>query len=266
MLHGILEHRWSHRPPNGPFWLRRMALVGCTTIYLLPGLLLAIPARAERIPGFGSMPMFRFSRDPTPMRIVFTHPEATTGSFPALVIPRAYVFYALDPPDVSAPLGPVVEVTQVGLNFMDGSGEPYSTAFVAYRGKHGLGEDRAAADLRPQVYDVRLSATTNPDQGRDLRAGRDFAWGARDDFEGLKGIRGLGTATYYIGADTDEFWTAKCYNPANPVFLCSFDFLITPGISAVITFSDFRVRGGRAEANRRLRFAREVVCRYLERC
>ncbi|WP_157644305.1 hypothetical protein [Bradyrhizobium sp. WSM2793] len=41
---------------------------------------------------------------------------------------------------------------------------------------------------------------------------------------------------------------------------------ITEGVVAQVRFVDFRLFGGRAYANRRLRFVREVVCRYLTRC
>jgi len=57
-----------------------------------------------------------------------------------------------------------------------------------------------------------------------------------------------------------------CQAKPNPVFLCNFTMSITEGVVAFVSFVDFRLYRGRADANRRLRFAREVACRFLAHC
>lgn len=78
--------------------------------------------------------------------------------------------------------------------------------------------------------------------------------------------RGVSSYSYYVGESSDEFFSARCEGRLNPVFECSYSMSITEGVLAQVDFVDFRLYGGRAYANRRLRFVREVVCRYLTRC
>ena len=69
-----------------------------------------------------------------------------------------------------------------------------------------------------------------------------------------------------MGGEGDEFLQAYCYNPLNDVYFCKYNFEIVKDIAADASFLDFRAHGGRDYANRRVRLARQVVCRFIADC
>ena len=203
-------------------------------------------AGADTVPGLGSLPIYRFSLDSTPVRVVF---------------------FANTEPPLRGTVPPVMETDQVGLFFVDGTGEAWTIAVEARAQRDGTGRETAAGRMRAEGYMVDLSPTTNRNQAADERASVRRRPVRDEPVEGLEHYRSPPTSySYFVGDDTDAFWSAQCSSPPRAVYLCSYRMPITEGVVASVSFVDFRLHGGRAEANRRLRFAREVICRYLERC
>jgi hypothetical protein len=88
------------------------------------------------------------------------------------------------------------------------------------------------------------------------------------EYEGLEVFRpgAAGTGIYMVGTTDDAFVLGRCNDRSHPEYLCSFQFRVTDGIWGTVSFTDIRTAGGRAEANRRVRFSRDVACRFLARC
>jgi hypothetical protein len=208
------------------------------------------------------------SLDMTPIRISLVHGVAGKANFPDLVVPRAYVYYVNGFLPGQGPLPLQLDSDQVELKFVDGTGEAWTVAVAERAGRDCTGTTTAAGRMRAEETMLEIRPSTNPAYAD---AARRVVTGAAphrqdDSFEGLAHYRGVSSYSYYVGETSDEFYTVQCEGRLNPVYLCTYSTLITQGVVANVRFVDFRLYGGRAYANRRLRFAREVVCRYLTRC
>ena len=175
-----------------------------------------------------------------------------------------FTHYALDHEALA--LGKVVVKSAAGV-FADGTGEAWTVAMAERARRDGIDPITAAHRMRAEETTVQIGPSTNPDYAD---AARDVSMAAPhrqdDSFEGLAHYRGVSSYSYYVGESSDEFFSARCEGRLNPVFECSYSMSITEGVVAQVDFVDFRLYGGGAYANRRLRFVREVVCRYLTRC
>ncbi|WP_213288461.1 hypothetical protein [Bradyrhizobium sp. sGM-13] len=251
---------------------RRMdlALVAAVALRVLGGFCVDL-AHADEVPNLGRADYLHFLLDMTPIRISLVNDVVGKANFPDLVVPRAYVvFVNRAPHSGQGPLPPQLSSNEVELVFADGSGEAWSVAVAERARRDGLDRTTAGQRMRTEQTSVQISPSTKPNEAyaADVRANvtRSAPNRQADSFEGLAHYRGVSSFSYYVGGSDDEFFSARCQGTLNPVFQCNYTMSITEGVVAFATFVDFRLYGGRAYANRRLRFAREVACRYLTRC
>ena len=239
---------------------RRMSLALVATLaWAVPNGIWTCSARADYL-HFSSLDM-------TPVQISLVHEVAGKANFPELMVPRAYVYYVSGFLPGQGPLPSQLSTKDVWLMFADGTGEAWTVAVAERARRDGIDTITAAHRMRAEETTVQIGPSTNPDYAD---AARDVSMAAPhrqdDSFEGLAHYRGVSSYSYYVGESSDEFSSARCEGRLNPVFECSYSMSITEGVVAQVDFVDFRLYGGRAYANRRLRFVREVVCRYLTRC
>lgn len=254
----------SKRSPMG---LAHIAAIAST---VLAGFC-ADPLRADDVPSVGRADYLHFSLDMTPIRIGLVNDVIGKANFPDLVVPRAYVVFVNSAPHSSqGPLPPELSSNEVELVFADGSGEAWTVAVAERARRDRIDQSTAGYRMRAEQTSVQIrpSKIANEAYAAEARANvmRSAPNRQEDSFEGLAHYRGVASYSNYIGGSDDQFFSAQCEGRLNPVFLCSYTISITEGVVALVKFVDFRLYGGRAYANRRLRFAREVVCRYLTRC
>jgi hypothetical protein len=211
------------------------------------------------------------SLDMTPVRISLVSEVAGKANFPDLVVPRAYIYFVNGFLPGQGPLPPQLSSNDVRLMFVDGTGEAWTVAVAARARRDGIDATTARHRMRTDETTVQISPSTTPiaAYAEVTRAGVTGPAPKRqdDDFEGLAHYRGVSSFSYYVGGSDDEFFSARCPGPPlNPIFQCNYSMSITDGVVAHVSFVDFRLFGGRAYANRRLSFVREVSCRYLTRC
>jgi hypothetical protein len=226
------------------------------------------PAHADDVPNRVPADYMHFSLDMTKIRISLVNDAAPTANFPDLVVPKAYVVFVDGAPHSSrGPLPPLLKSDDIELMFVDGSGEAWSVAVSERARRDGIDRNAAGNRMRAEQTDVQIKTSMHADFGEFSRANviRSAPNHQNDNFEGLAHYRGVASYSHYIG-QSDEFFSAQCEGRLNPVFLCKYTMSITNGVVAYVSFVDFRIYGGRTYANRRLRFVREVVCRYLTRC
>ncbi|MBR0783611.1 hypothetical protein [Bradyrhizobium iriomotense] len=250
---------------------RHMGLAFVAVALRVLGGFCADPAHADAVPNLGRADYLHFSLDRTPIRISLVNDVVGKGSFPDLVVPRAYVVFVNRAPHSSeGSLPSQLSSNEVELMFADGSGEAWSMAVEERSRRDSLDRTAAGQLMRAEQTSLQISPSTKPNEAyaADVRANVKRSAPNRQDesFEGLAHYRGVSSFSYYVGGSDDEFFSVRCEAQLNPVFQCTYTMSITEGVVAFATFVDFRLYGGRAYANRRLRFAREVVCRYLTRC
>jgi hypothetical protein len=208
------------------------------------------------------------SLDMTPVRISLVHDVAGKANFPDLMVPRAYIYFVNGFPPGQGPLPSQLGSNDVKLMFADGTGDAWTIAVAERARRDGIDSITAAHRMRAEETTVEIIPSTNAayaDAARDVTSAAPHR--QDDSFEGLAHYRGVSSFSYYVGGSEDEFFSARCPGPPlNPVFQCNYSMSITEGVVAQVSFVDFRLYGGRAYANRRLHFVREVVCRYLTRC
>ena len=231
--------------------------------------LLAAPgAHAADVPGIGDWEHYHYSLDETPITVVLIH-DSGKRDFPVLIIPRSYVYFANGAPSSSeGALPESLETNDLGLAFTEPDGSAWSTAIKEYMTEHDVSSSAAGKALRPFRYLVRLSPNTNTAYAETVRANtvRNFTL-IGEPYPGIQEYSATGgTSSFFLGSEGDEFLQAYCYNPLNAVYFCNYNFEIVKDISAVATFLDFRAHGGRDYANRRVRLARQVVCRFIADC
>jgi hypothetical protein len=226
-------------------------------------------ARADEVPNLGRAEYFHFSLDTTPIRISLVNDAVGKANFPDLVVPRAYVVFVESAPHSDkGPLPSLLKSDDVQLMFVDGSGEAWSVAVAERARRDGIDRTSAGNRMRAEETVVQIKTSAHADFAEFARANvmRSAPNRQDDSFEGLVHYRGVASYSNYIGGSDDEFFSTRCEAKLNPAFLCKYTMSITEGVVAYVSFADFRLYGGRAYANRRLRFVREVVCRYLTRC
>lgn len=209
------------------------------------------------------------SLDMTPIRISLVHKVAGKADVPDLVVPRAYVYWVSNFPTSQGPLPSQFSSDDVELKFVDGTGEAWTVAAAERALREGIDAETAAHRMRAEETMVQIHPSSTPtaafaDAQRNVMGAAPHR--QDDSFEGLAHYRGVSNWSYYVGESSDEFFSARCEGRLHPVYLCNYSMSITEGVVAHVAFVDFRLYGGRAYANRRLRFVREVVCRYLTRC
>ena len=252
-------------------WYRmRLVLVAVGALRVLASFC-AGSARADDVPNLGRADYFHFSLDMTPIRISLVNDVVGKANFPDLIVPRAYVvFVNRAPPSSKGPLPSQLSSDEVELVFVDGSGEPWSVAVAERSRRDGLDRATAGQRMRAEETKVQIHPSKMPTAAYADATRADVLRSAPkrqdDDFEGLAHYKGVASYSNYVGEPADEFFSVQCEGRLHPVYLCNYTMSITEGVVARVGFVDFRLNGGRAYANRRLRFVREVVCRYLTRC
>jgi hypothetical protein len=241
---------------------RRMGLALIAALaWTVPGGIWTCSARADYL-HFSSLDM-------TPVRISLVHRVAGKANFPDLVVPRAYIYWVNEFLPGQGPLPSQFSSDHFELKFVDGTGEAWTVAAAERARREGVDASTAAHRMRAEETVVEIGASSVPtaayaDAMRNVMGAAPHR--QDDSFEGLAHYRGVSSYSYYVGESSDEFFSARCEGRLNPVYLCHYSMSITEGVTAQVDFVDFRLYGGRAYANRRLRFVRDVVCRYLTRC
>ena len=230
--------------------------------------LLGTAARADDVPGIGDWEHYHFSLDEALVRVVFVHDVAGKLNFPLLTLPRSYIYFVNGaPPSTEGPLPERIETNHIGLAFSDPEGDPWSVAVQKYMSENAKSSTSAGKALRASQYTVELHPNTNSAWAESVRTSTAHNHSLiGEPYPGINEYSGAGSGSYFLGGEADECVQAYCYNPRNEVFFCKYSTMITKDIVAAIDFLDFRMHGGPDYANRRVRFAREVVCRFLDEC
>jgi hypothetical protein len=70
----------------------------------------------------------------------------------------------------------------------------------------------------------------------------------------------------YSSGNTEEFFAARCSEPARPVFWCSYEFEIGDHVRASADFMDLRLHGGVRYANERVRYLKATIRSWITSC
>jgi hypothetical protein len=244
--------------------LRRI-LMGFAPVAVL--LLATLPSWADDVPEIGLWDHYHYSLDDQPVTVSFRH-DSGRRDFPALTIPRSYIYFANRiAPSHEGPIADSIVTDHLGIAFADPDGIAWSTTVQGQAAKRSVSIDKAGKTLRADLYIVALYPNTNPAYAETVRANtvRSYAR-VGEPYPGMQAYSSSGSDVYLLGEAKDKFIQAYCYNPPNAVYFCSYRFVVTDRLTATVKFLDFRVHGGREYANRRVAFARKVICRFLEEC
>ena len=229
------------------------------------------PADADFVPDKGTWEHYHFSLDQSRIRVSLINDVVGKADFPDLLVPRAYVLFVSGaPPSTAGPLPPLLMSDHVKLLFIDGTGEPWSVAVTDLARRERISLTEAAKRIRAEEINLTIHSSKDPEASSKIvesLKGRTFLV-PEGAFEGLPQHKTNSSSyPYFIGQANDEFFYANCRGPdTHPIFFCKYWMNLTEGVVAEAMFVDFRLHGGREFANRRLRFAREVACRFLTRC
>jgi hypothetical protein len=259
-----------HKVPHD--WYPGFARLGAL-VFVAAALGLALasasPSEADTVPGRGPANIYHFSTDLTPIRVILVNDVIGKADLPDLVAPRAYVVFSADgPTSDKGPLPAEFSSDHIELMFVDRSGEPWSIA-VSQRAKlDGISLKEAAARMRNVETAMEIYSSKNPRAMADLSdRARSRTTPQTENVEGLTLHRdSISDSEYYFGEASDTFFSVHCPGRPNSRYRCTFDTNVTDGVIAQVKLADFRVHGGRAWANNRIRFSRELACRFLTRC
>jgi hypothetical protein len=205
-----------------------------------------------------------FSLDPTPIQVDLTlaNRKPAGQDFAKLTVPRSYVVFANNYGSLKGPLPEHFATDQIAIRFVDG-GEAWNV--TVDRESRSMGRTQAEKKLRSGEYRVSLHANANPNSRTDRQADIAGYGNVRqpDRFEGLVHFSG-GSQEIYVGEASDSFESIRCFRELNPSWFCTYQVDLGDMISASATFLDFRLHGGRAYANLRAQFVREIVCRFTD--
>jgi|GEM_PF-3216176 len=223
------------------------------------------PARADVIPGMASgTSSDYFSLDSSPVHVDFT--QAKSRWKVELNIPRKYIVFANIPrQNPRTPLPDNIATNHINIAFSDPDGEAWNEVVAKRAADLGIAPEFAAKQLRPQQYIVRLNVVTNPNRRAAHQAGIAMHERQRDRYQGLIHYKFISN-DIYVGDESDDFESISCFGQLNPIYFCTYTIEISSDIVASASFLDFRLHGGRAYANKRANFLREVVCRFTDEC
>jgi hypothetical protein len=226
----------------------------------------AIASQArERWPGDQHLPFDFYSLDLTPIEVTlrnFNDPDAQHKTI--LRIPRAYILFAhnYDAGKVSQ-LPDVIETDELQILLTYPDGRPLSVQAHEIAAERHIDEKTAIDSLRLKEYSATVHYVPPGAHYEDgLR--RDFGLTkVIDRYQGLAHARS-GLDDYLGEPGVDTFVYLSCSLERNPEFFCAASVRVGPTLTARVSFADFRLHGGRAYANERIRKFREIVCRYAE--
>lgn len=219
---------------------------------------LAVSAQADDVPGIGRADYNFFSLDPSPVRIEFK-----SGPFN---IPRKYVVGVLTGGYQSrnGPLPDVVPTAHIEIALVDDDGEAWTVALTDQRRKTGRPVEAIVREMRPRFYRISLYSNNNPKRRIDVQASLAFGVRQPERYENM--LHYKNGSDIYVGGPSDSFESIRRNSPSNVIQFCNYTVEITEKIFATAHFLDFRHHGGRAYANKRARFLRDVICRFVEGC
>ena len=215
--------------------------------------------------GLGGVPDLYFSTDMTPLELTIGVWEG--GGAPTvwanLSIPRAFVVHAQDYDPRATPLLPSrIGMGVVTLVMTYPEWRPLSVQAQALAAARGIGFVEAATILLPHSHVITISASrgTPPQVRVDDRS-------VVDTLDGLVRREGpsRGTIIYEGDREVDEFSSITC-GPADRSagqVNCSAAFRVSPTLHAFATMGDFRLPGGRAFINERIRALRSAVLGHV---
>lgn len=273
--------------------LRLAAIVG--SIILLAPIALAIVASLAGIPVGGALvalllaafwvkgeaattnwviaynaPFYYYSLDPAPVTIRLSHNRAEPGPHTELRIPRSHIIFANGylPKDTNRRLPDTIATDHVGLAVTLPDGTALSTHIADVTRQQRRGIEAAERSLRPAHVraDIGFIAPGAP-YGAEPHTAM-FVRGAEKvgTFEGLDELKKSYTEQrLFPGREgEDEFFLMTCPGAPDAAYRCTAYTRLRADLSAKIVFADFRVHGGRAGANDRIRTLRQHLCRFYE--
>ena len=196
-----------------------------------------------------------FSLDPSPVQVDLTSPSKKEASRvrAELRIPRSYIVRADGYSSRKGSLPDQIATQGIAIRFID-SGEAWTVA------SKKLGDQQ----MRWREYQVSLRSIANPNGRTDRQASLAGYGHIRqpDRYEGL--IHYSGSSEIFVGDASDLFESISCSEAANPNWFCTYEIDIGDTIAVSAKFADFRLHGGRAYANQRAQFVRELVCKLTD--
>lgn len=232
----------------------------------------ALAIRAEGAPTFWSAayntPIYYHSIDPTPIEVSLAN-ENQRSYEARLRIPRAYLVYANQylPKDTGHRLPNQVTTNHVILALTVPDGKALSIHAVDVARGRRIDAATAEKSLRhAQIqFDMRFVGPNAPGLNfvRKSILGRTVKVGAFDGLDELQ--MPIGDQLYYPGREgEDEFSFMSCPSTTHSAYWCTAYLNLRQDLGATVSFADFRVHGGRAFANERIRWLRQFACRFYD--
>jgi hypothetical protein len=199
--------------------------------------------------------------------------KATSRQLAEFEMPRAYIYLSSFHSEKDFPTLPSqIETDNIYIALTYPDGLPYSVALhqvekrIASEWRQGnLRQAPAAKQLRPLLMTAEImgsvpnayySAIFDPHSYEHYLG----------DYETLRRYSTLGSSALYFGKPDDLIRKIRCprdLEHANPGHHCTYYTVLASNVIAKVSFSDFRVHGGLAFAEERVRAFKAAVCRYV---
>lgn len=277
----FLRHWRPAQSAGGAVGGRKKMSAGSCLISVIIGvsiLLISNTAPADKIPGTAYVgPQYYFTTEMDPIDLVFRSKPEQKVSTPPLErfrIPRAYIFFVPGKSRESGnklPKKLSVNAVQIILTYPNG--QPYSHTVRDYARTNGVSEATAAKKIRSRTMISRISVSKN--NAYELS----YLEPPRNEFakkyekplgtySGLARFKTGGSAEIYYASSDALVRKIQCWNSPEKALrntYCKYYVVLNKRLVAWIDFVDFRVNGGIAFAEERIRVFKETICQYV-RC
>ena len=262
----MTEGRWFRRARRTTPLARRQLSRQCGALLLFVGVVFAASAHgASQL--WPNNPLYFFSEDLSPVRVTDVGYGPTEEPNPPIfTVPRAWIVFTDYSPLHSDFVPDPLATKGIILSLADPNGEALSIRTSRLAREAGISLSEALKRLRPETYNVDLTLvdrdmTTN--QWRDR-----FVWGelvsALADSDKINDddiVRDKRSSFYFSKAGIQEFAGIYCSSDDNPIAYCNYYVRLSRRLIGKMIFFDFRMHGGTAYANARIRRARDILCR-----
>jgi hypothetical protein len=237
----------------------------------------ASPALATYIPGLGDIPNgYYYTRDMDPVKVtLLSNPrdKATSRQLAEFEMPRAYIYLSSFHSEKDFPTLPShIETNKIYIALTYPDGLPYSVALhqvekrIASEWRQGnLRQAPAAKQLRPLLMTAEIMGSVPNAYDSAIFHPRSYQH-YLGGYETLRRYSTLGISELYFGKPDDLIRKIRCprsLDQANPKHLCEYYIVLSSNVVAKVAFVDFRVHGGLAFAEERIRAFKAVICRYI---
>jgi hypothetical protein len=187
-------------------------------------------------------------------------------------IPRAYIFYISRKPGTNRdPVPSSVDAKSVNIMLTYPDGLPYSHAIRNYRKEFDVSSWAAGKALRMLSYIAQINGVLGDAYKLSYLSVGPYNLSATEQnflgtYLGMKRFTTGGSAEIYYASKNALIRKFKCWNSpekARPEFYCTYWTVLNKHLIASVKFVDFRVHGGIAFAEERIRVFKETICRYV---